>query len=42
MPRVIILASRMPRTAFHAGMLRTMIVSGCALALVLARMPLGF
>lgn len=42
MVRVLTLAARMPRAHRRLDMLRATIVTGCALALVLAKAPLPF
>lgn len=42
MSRVLIIATHASRTAKEADVLRGMIVGGCALALILAKVPLGF
>jgi hypothetical protein len=42
MSQILVLASHATRHALHANLLRGMIVGGCGLALVLARMPIGF
>ncbi|WP_256377254.1 hypothetical protein [Novosphingobium sp. 9U] len=41
MARVILLASHARRTASETVVLRTLVVSGCALALILAKVPLS-
>lgn len=42
MTRVLLIAARAKRSAAETALLRSIMVSGCAAALIFARTPLGF
>jgi len=42
MSRIVLLATRTTRKAGAANLVHVLVVGGCALALILARTPIGF